>query len=130
MGSPVVPDCVIVLHTVLLKNKRSVGQSHILYPDNTFEPTDESKIPTLVIWAYNKIMLPILTIFCYLYTVYISVISIKDMLRHFTVMDQKKKKKSFKKKNQKGKMHEITVFILNRENTLTVPAGQPPIILT
>lgn len=122
MGSPVVPDCVIVLHTVLLKNKRSVGQSHILYPDNTFEPTDESKIPTLVIWAYNKIMLPILTIFCYLYTVYISVISIKDMLRHFTVMDQKK--------NQKGKMHEITVFILNRENTLTVPAGQPPIILT
>lgn len=67
-------------------------------------------------------MLPILTIFCYLYTVYISVISIKDMLRHFTVMDQKK--------NQKGKMHEITVFILNRENTLTVPAGQPPIILT
>lgn len=122
MGSPVVPDCVIVLHTVLLKNKRSVGQSHILYPDNTFEPTDESKIPTLVTWAYNKIMLPILTIFCYLYTVYISVISIKDMLRHFTVMDQKK--------NQKGKMHEITVFILNRENTLTVPAGQPPIILT
>lgn len=129
MGSPVVPDCVIVLHTVLLKNKRSVGQSHILYPDNTFEPTDESKIPTLVIWAYNKIMLPILTIFCYLYTVYISVISIKDMLRTFYCYGPKKKKNHLKK-NQKGKMHEITVFILNRENTLTVPAGQPPIILT